>query len=140
MRVHKIFLILWSIDLVLIPILALLALGSSHGLEGNYLARFSFIATFILTTLYVIFSKRGGLIRNRLIFAFGIVLVVGIAKGLLEGNLNSSFLSHIFYVLMPIIMLSYGWHFFEGSSQCSKIWQRSSLRRTRNRRECLLKG
>lgn len=110
-RLHLIFLLLWKIELLVIPVLALLDFGFSVGLESNFFARFGYIASFLLASYYL-YTKKKGLPAIPLILVFFIILVVGALKGLMEMNLNAAFLSHLYYLIMPIVMVSYGWHFF----------------------------
>ena len=84
--------------------------------RSNYLSRFSYLAAFLLALTCLIMNKKK-LVSHPLVIAFILVLIFGSFKGLLEGNFNSKFLSHIYFVFMPVTMLSYGWHFFERYEQ-----------------------
>lgn len=115
MLLHKVFILLWMVDLVVFPILATLELGFSvTAIESNYLVRFSYLTVFSICFVYIAYVKFG-IIRHRIIDAFLVVLCIGSVKGLIEMQLNTAFLSHIYYILMPIIMFSYGWFFIECS-------------------------
>lgn len=110
MKIHRLFLYIWQIELLLLPILALLDFGFSVAVDSNFFPRFSYITIFLIACYYH-FSTRRGLVSHPLVAIFFLILVIGVAKGFFENQLNSIFLSHIFYVIMPIIMCSYGWHF-----------------------------
>jgi len=120
MIVHRLFLLVWLVELVLLPALVVLDLGFSRGLNSNYYARFFYIFIFVLAVFYHLATNKK-IIFTTLSVAFGAVLVVGSSKGLVEGHINSAFLSHIFYVLMPIIMISYGWHFFAAYQESDRL-------------------
>lgn len=111
LAVHKSVLLLWMIELGLFPFIAAAELGFSMPFSSNYLLRFSYIALFGLAVFYHLVSFRKPYIPL-LSVAFGLVLLLGGAKGLLERNFSQIFLSHGFYVTMPVVMLSYGYFLF----------------------------
>lgn len=122
MLIHRAVLCLWAIELTIFPVLALLDLGFAFDFKSNYYARFAYIGLLALAILYHAVVKRR-LVLPVLSVLFLLVLGIGSAKGLWAGQLNTAFLSHVFYVVMPIVMISFGWHFFS-ALRCS-----SSLRR-----------
>jgi hypothetical protein len=116
---HKFFIFVWMGELIFGPILALLDLGFSYNINSNFYARFIYISAFAACIFYL-FVVKIKVIAHPLNLVFFMAMVVGLLKGLWEGtllnitNLGSPVvLSHIFYVIMPVAMLSYGWFFFE---------------------------
>lgn len=119
MYFHKGFLFIWMVELIIFPLLALFDLGFSFGINSNYYARFFYIVIFLLSISYI-FLIKGRILIHPLIIVFLGALTIGVLKGYWDGallNMTKSgspvFLSHIFYVVMPIVMMSYGWFFFE---------------------------
>ncbi len=119
MYFHKGFLFIWIFELIVFPLLALFDLGLSFGINSNFYARFCYIAIFFLSIVYI-FLIKGRIVIHPLIMVFFVVLIIGVLKGFWEGSLSNMtkfgfpvVLSHIFYVVMPIVMMSYGWFFFE---------------------------
>ncbi|KAB7628244.1 hypothetical protein [Alkalilimnicola sp. S0819] len=110
MRDHKIFLLLWALELTALPILALLDFGFGAGLDSNYFPRFGYLAAFLVAAYHVL-SKSRGIPAHPLFLVFFIIFIVGAAKGLGQGTFNSAFISHCYYVVMPFVLCWYGWHF-----------------------------
>jgi len=126
MIVHKLFLLAWLIDLTLFPVLALLDLGFSFNLSSNFYLRFSYLFIVFIAFFYLIAIK-GRIVVTFLSVTFLFAFLIGSFKGLIEGHLNSAFLSHVFYTLMPLIMISYGWYFFDDYKKSVAIQKYLSL-------------
>jgi hypothetical protein len=120
MSVHRLFLLVWLLDLALLPILAVLQLGFSFSIVSNYYARFSYIAVLALAVSYHLLSMRRPVLPS-ISFVFIGIMAVGATKGVLAGQLNREFVAHIFYCTMPIIMTSYGWHFMTAYQASSRL-------------------
>lgn len=108
--IHFAVIALWMLELVLFPFWAMLDLGFGVVHLSNYVLRFSYLALFGLAAVYHLVNWRLPFFPA-LSLCFAAVLIVGGGKGLIEGNFTRAFLSHIFYVTMPIVMLSYGYYF-----------------------------
>lgn len=111
MIVHRLVIWLWAIELTVFPVLALLDLGFAYDFKSNYYARFSYMGLFALAVFYHAVVRRR-VVLPLLSALFLLVLVIGSLKGLWERHYNTAYLSHVFYVVMPVVMISYGWHFF----------------------------
>jgi hypothetical protein len=107
---HRLFLVIWLLDLVVIPALAVLQLGFSFGFVSNYFARFSYIGVLGCAVFYHLLYRRH-LVVPSLSMVFVVIGFIGAAKGAFEGQLNSAFLAHVFYCAMPVVMISFGWYF-----------------------------
>lgn len=125
MKIHHIFLLLWKVELTLIPILALLDFGFSTGLDSNFFARFGYLAAFGIAIFYL-FSRRKGLPAHPIIAIFFTMLIVGVTKGIFENNFNSAFFSHVYYVIMPLVMCAYGWHFMDDYARSDSLQRKFS--------------
>jgi hypothetical protein len=132
--VHRAFVITWVLDMALIPFLALLELGFSIDIKSNFFARFTSVAAFLVAFIYLFFAKRK-IIVTPITLVFIFTLFMGSLTGLWRGGLfNVSptgsyvFGSHVYYVIMPIIMISYGWYFL--SDFCSSPSLRAFFRRS----------
>ena len=108
---HRLVIWLWATELTVFPVLALLDLGFAYEFKSNYYARFFYMGLVALAVLYHAVVRRR-VVLPLLSVLFLLVLVVGSLKGLWERHYNTAYLSHLFYVLMPGVMISYGWHFF----------------------------
>lgn len=112
MILHRLFLAVWLFDFVVIPVLAVLQLGYSVPITSNYFARFSYIGALMVAVLYHVLMRRR-LVMPAVSLAFVAIAVVGGTKGLLLEHFNREYVAHVFYCAMPIVMVSYGWHFMK---------------------------
>jgi len=124
---HKLFLWLFLLDLTINPILAFFDIGLAMDFRSNYFARFFYIIALIIASLYLInvTKKIPNCFINKL---FSIALVVGSLNGIYNNTIinltqsgNPAFLSHTFYLLMPIVMTSYGYYFFKDFDSSIKL-------------------
>lgn len=120
MIAHNLFLVVFVLDLTIIPFLAFLDLGIAANISSNYMARYSYLLAFSVASIHVILLKRK-MVFNSFVIVFFLVFVIGALKGVLQGNMNSAFLSHVYYVMMPVIMLSYGWLFMGVYQRSDKL-------------------
>lgn len=111
MKLHSTTLRIFEFELYLYPILFLLHYGIGMDIGSSYWLRFIYIGYFIIGFSYIVKNKI--IVINPLTLTFFIIIIVGGIKGLALGNFNSNLLAHVFYLLMPIVMISYGWHFSE---------------------------
>lgn len=118
--IHRLVLLLWATELIVFPALAVADLGFSQNLLSNYFLRFSYIALLLIAVAFHVIHRRLPVVRG-LSIAMGLALAVGVTKGLIEGQFGRAFFSHVFYVTMPIVMLSYGYFFFQAYQQDEKL-------------------
>lgn len=126
MILHKLFLALWLADMVVIPVLAVLQLGFSFPIVSNYYARYSYIAALGCAAGYHVLGRRR-LVLPVISLVFLAIAAVGGTRGIVLGQFNREFVAHIFYCAMPIIMVSYGWHFmaaYAGSARLRRLMKR----------------
>ena len=127
MFIHRCILNIWLLELIVFPVLALLDLGFSFGINSNFYARFPYVIVFLLSLTYLL-ALKGRIINHPLNYVFFGVLIIGMFKGAWENTLSNMassgvpiFFSHIFYVVMPIVMISYGWFFFDDYKRSLKL-------------------
>ena len=119
---HKLTLNLLFIQLIIVPSINFIigTFAQDHKVidQFSFFYRITFIALFLNALLFTIKTRK--LNKNFLSFIFLITIFTGLIKGSSEGtifNLSSSGLpiafSNIFALLMPTIMISYGYKFFE---------------------------
>ena len=117
---HKLSINLFLFEIGFLPISYLWGGLISHEAfyKAAFLHRFGYLALFLNALLYIWRTKK--INKNVISFVFFICIFTGLIKGSLEGtifNLTKSGLpiafSNIFALLMPIIMISYGYKFFE---------------------------
>ena len=106
------FLLLFIVDMIVIPILAVLELGISVNITSNYFARYIYLFVFALTILFHLLTNKN-LKLNIVSLSFLIFLPIGIILGLVQGKLGREFVVHIYTCLMPIIAVSFGWYLME---------------------------
>jgi hypothetical protein len=115
---HKVVIYLFFLELMLYPIGALLEYGLGFNLKATFFLRFSYIGLFFIALFYHFLNGKK-IVINKTSIAFIFLLFYGSLLGVINNNLNYYYFSHILYVVMPIIMMSYGSFFFKniGSSK-----------------------
>ena len=102
------FLVALGYELLIMPYLALLDHGLSGGFDSNYFARFSYIFLAIIAFCFMLHITRRPLLYFHCLFVLG--LVVGMFNGVLKDTINPQFFSHVFYYVMPLVMLTFGYN------------------------------
>ncbi len=104
----RVIIILLLAELLVLPFLAVADLGLSAPINSNFYARFLYLLVFGFSFLFLITSMKFYLnpISLTFIFFFVLSLCVFIFR---QGNINSAFVSHVFYFLMPVVCINYGY-------------------------------
>ena len=106
LKIHIFTLNILRLELIFYPVLFLLQYGMGVDLGASFFLRFFYITYFFASLLYIIKSKK--IYLNLLSFIFALFLSIALLKGIWRQQFNSAFLSHLFYFIMPIAMISYG--------------------------------
>lgn len=101
-----------SIDLFLIPMLALFEYGMSVDVNSNYFVRFGYLAIFIWGCFFLLFRGRFPRL-NYIQWCFLLAVPYGFFLGLVRGNPYDSFLSHFYFFTSPIIGIFVGRYVYD---------------------------
>jgi len=118
---HSIFVFVLFTELIFYPIVFIADYGLTLNTGSSFWLRFFYIFYFLWATLYIL--QKAKLKITNLSLLLILFFAVGVIRGLGFGNLNGAFLSHCFYLLMPVVMISYGVSFFYAYEASAKLRQ-----------------
>ncbi len=73
--------------------------------------KIALILQVVLAGIYIFVIDKG-IYLNKIAAAFLLFLPVGMVLGIIKGQLNTKYLSHMYFYMMPILLMSFGYAFY----------------------------